>query len=192
MASRERLNFGGARLDDADFSAVRLHSPNFEGATITDGWLRNADISGAIDGLRVNGVEIAPLVEAELDRRFPQRVMLRAEDPQGLAQTWAMIEDVWRTTVERARTLPGQPYASRRSAAATNGAASACSEPIWQPMPVISMLRMPAARRYGNHLRPQGKTAVTRLLLQAPFDSMSDPRSRSTRSIQGSPAPMRR
>jgi hypothetical protein len=99
-------DFRGIRLDDADFSGGRLHSPNFEGTRITDAWLLNADISGYIDGLRVNGVEVAPLVEAELDRRFPERVKLRATDPHGLAEAWALIEDVWRTTVARARTFP--------------------------------------------------------------------------------------
>jgi len=94
------------RLDDADFSGARLHSPNFEDARITDGWLRNADISGYIDGLRINGVEVAPLVEAELDRRFPDRAKLRAGDPQGLAEAWAVIESVWQTTITYARTLP--------------------------------------------------------------------------------------
>jgi hypothetical protein len=106
MTASESRDFRGERLDDADFSGARLHSPNFEGARITDGWLRNADISGYIGGLRVNGVEVAPLVEAELDRRFPERVKLRASAPQGLAEAWTLIEDVWRTTVARARTLP--------------------------------------------------------------------------------------
>ena len=106
MAAKEDLDFHGERLDDADFSGARLHSPNLEDTRITDGWLRNADISGYIDGLRVNGVEVAPLVEAELDRRFPERVKLRATDPQGLAEAWAVIEGVWETTVARARTLP--------------------------------------------------------------------------------------
>lgn len=106
MASYGSLDFGGHRLDDADFSGARLHSSNFEGTRITDGWLRNADISGYIDGLRVNGVEIAPLVEAELDRRFPERAKLRAVDPRGLLEAWAMIEDVWIATVARARALP--------------------------------------------------------------------------------------
>ncbi len=101
-----QTDFRGARLDDADFSGARLHSPNLEATRITDGWLLNADISGYIDGLRVNGVEVAPLVEAELDRRFPERVKLRADDPRGLAEAWALIEDVWRTTVARARTFP--------------------------------------------------------------------------------------
>jgi uncharacterized protein YjbI with pentapeptide repeats len=101
VASGEGREFRGVRLDDADFSGARLHSPNFEGTRITDGWLREAEISGFIAGLRVNGVEVAPLVEAELDRCFPERVKLRARDPQGLADAWAMIEDVWRTTVAR-------------------------------------------------------------------------------------------
>jgi hypothetical protein len=83
-----------------------LHSSSFEGAKITDGSLYNADISGDIEGLRVNGVEVAPLVEAELDRRFPQRVKLRASDPPVLAEAWAMIEDIWRMTVARAQALP--------------------------------------------------------------------------------------
>jgi uncharacterized protein YjbI with pentapeptide repeats len=106
MAARKDLDFCGERLEDADFSGARLHSPNLEGARITDGWLHDADISGYIDGLRVNGIEVAPLVEAELDRRFPERVKLRAAEPQGLADAWAMIEDVWTRTVTRARNLP--------------------------------------------------------------------------------------
>jgi hypothetical protein len=68
VASDQGRDFRGARLDDADFSGARLHGPNFEGTRITDGWLRDADISGFIGGLRVNGVEVAPLVEAELER----------------------------------------------------------------------------------------------------------------------------
>lgn len=54
----------------------------------------------------MNGVEVAPLVEDELDRRFPQRVMLRSSDPRVLAEAWAMIEDLWRVTVARAQALP--------------------------------------------------------------------------------------
>ena len=106
MASAEGRDFAGVRLEDADFSGARLHSSSFEGAKITDGSLYNADISGDIEGLRVNGVEVAPLVEAELDRRFPQRVKLRASDPPVLAEAWAMIEDIWRMTVARAQALP--------------------------------------------------------------------------------------
>src|SRR5258708_4525104 len=35
-----------------------------------------------------------------------ERDKLRATDPEGLADAWAMIEDLWKGTVTRARELP--------------------------------------------------------------------------------------
>ena len=98
----------GARFEDLDLSHARLHAANFEGAKITDAWFYGADISGDLEGLLLNGVEVAPLVIAELERRDPQRKKLRAADPAGLADAWAMIEERWQTTVVRARELPVQ------------------------------------------------------------------------------------
>lgn len=96
----------GVRIEDADFSGAHMHAPNFEGAKITDGWFYGAEFSGNLQGLRLNGVEVAPLVMAELDRRYPERVKLRATDPAGLAEAWDIIEDIWRATVDRASALP--------------------------------------------------------------------------------------
>jgi hypothetical protein len=96
----------GARIEDANFTGARLHAPNFEGARITDAWFYGADISGDLAGLRLNGVEVAPLVAAELERLFPERAKLRATEPGELAQTWAMIEHTWQATLVRARALP--------------------------------------------------------------------------------------
>jgi hypothetical protein len=103
----------GARVEDADFSNARLHAPNFEGAKITDGWFYGADISGDLEGLRVNGVEVGPLVTAELERMFPDRAKLRAADPDGLAAAWVMVEALWRATIDRARALPAALLAER-------------------------------------------------------------------------------
>lgn len=105
MAYEKGPMFSGARLEDADFSRARLHAPNFEGARITDAWLHDADISGDLEGLRLNGIEVAPLVEAERTRLFPELARLRATDPQGLAEAWSMVEELWRATVSRARNL---------------------------------------------------------------------------------------
>jgi hypothetical protein len=96
----------GARITDADFSGARLHAPSFEGTKITDGYFVNADISADIEGLRINGVEIAPLVEAARVRRFPDRAKLSAADPLGIGEAWTMIENRWSATLERARSLP--------------------------------------------------------------------------------------
>ena len=103
----------GARLEDADFSGARLHAPNFEGVKITDAWFRDADISGDLEGLRLNGIEVAPLVTAELERLHPERAVLRASDPLGLAEAWTLIEDRWAATVARARALPSSSLAER-------------------------------------------------------------------------------
>ncbi|MGH7692226.1 MAG: DinB family protein [Candidatus Dormibacteria bacterium] len=99
-------DFSRARLEEADFSSARIHGSSFEGAKITDASFENADISAEIEGLRLNGVEVAPLVEAELDRLLPERTKLRASNPAGLAEAWEMVEGIWRGTVERARALP--------------------------------------------------------------------------------------
>src|SRR4029453_1101890 len=45
----------------------------------------------------------APLVEAELDRRDPDRAKLRPTDPAGFREAWDIVERLWDRTVERAR-----------------------------------------------------------------------------------------
>lgn len=39
--------------------------------------------------LLVNGVDVVPLVDTELNRRFPGRELREAEDPDGLRAAWA-------------------------------------------------------------------------------------------------------
>jgi hypothetical protein len=56
--------------------------------------------------LRVNGVDVIPLVEAELNRRFPGRADRRAEDPDGLRAAWAALERTWAATLARVAAMP--------------------------------------------------------------------------------------
>jgi hypothetical protein len=44
-----------------------------------------------------------PLVEAELDRRYPDRVKMRPTDADGFREAWDILERLWEQTVERAR-----------------------------------------------------------------------------------------
>jgi hypothetical protein len=104
------LDAHGSRLDDPDFSGARLHGANFEGGKLTETRLINTEINanmwGSIDGLRINGVEVAPFVEAELDRRFPERAQLRsARDSDSMAAAWRVVEELWGRLVARARSL---------------------------------------------------------------------------------------
>lgn len=97
--------FRGAEFVNADMSGAWFREVDLTGAVIRGALLMGADIDGAIDGLVVNGVEVAPLIEAELDRRHPERVKLRATTPEGMREAWAVIEALWADTMERARHL---------------------------------------------------------------------------------------
>ena len=99
-------DYRGARFTRVNLSGAVLRDVDLTGVKVVDALLVDADVSGLITGLRVNGVEVAPLVEAELDRRHPERVQLRATDPAGLREGWAAVEAMWRPTIEEARELP--------------------------------------------------------------------------------------
>ncbi len=102
----ERAFPEGSRVDNLDLSGVHLHGANLEGARLTDTYLVGADISGDIEGLKLNGVEVEPLVQVELDRRYPDRLKLRATDVAGLREAWSMVESLWAATTQRALALP--------------------------------------------------------------------------------------
>lgn len=94
-------NLSGARFVRADLSDVVMRGVDVSGADIDAPWLCE---DGGV--LRVNGVDVAPLVEAELNRRFPGRADRRAADPDGLRAAWAQLERTWAETLERVAAMP--------------------------------------------------------------------------------------
>jgi hypothetical protein len=91
----------GARFLGADLSGVVMRGVDVSGADIDDPWLSDGESS-----LRVNGVDVVPLVEAELDRRFPGRAGRRAGDPDGVRAAWATLERTWAATLGRVAAMP--------------------------------------------------------------------------------------
>jgi uncharacterized damage-inducible protein DinB len=63
-------------------------------------------LDGEFQNLVINGVDVAPLVEAELDRRHPERPKFRPTTPDGFREAWDINERLWDSTVSRARELP--------------------------------------------------------------------------------------
>jgi hypothetical protein len=96
----------GARFERADLTGATFRDVDLTGIKVTDALLIDADISGLITGLKINEVEVAPLISDELDRRHPERVLLRSTDPEGLQRAWDAVEALWRPTLELARSLP--------------------------------------------------------------------------------------
>jgi hypothetical protein len=114
-ASFEHVDLTGARFDRVDLTGASLQMVDLADVEIRDTALTrvrmrgvelvDVEISGELLRVRVNGVEIGPLVEAELDRLHPERSRLRPTDPQGYRDAWTVLEDLWSGTVERARRL---------------------------------------------------------------------------------------
>lgn len=104
------MDFTGEDLRGARFEHVDLSGATFREAKLDRVLMRgmevvDLDIDGYIGKLVVNGVDVAPLVEAELDRRYPERPKMRPTDPAGYREAWEIIERLWAGTVERARGL---------------------------------------------------------------------------------------
>jgi uncharacterized protein YjbI with pentapeptide repeats len=91
----------GARFVGADLSGVVMRGVQVEGLEIDAPWLFEGD-----GGLHVNGVDVRPFVEAELNRRFPGRSEQRAKDPEGLRAAWEVLQNTWAATIERVAGMP--------------------------------------------------------------------------------------
>ncbi|MFG1837806.1 DinB family protein [Micromonospora sp. NPDC049175] len=91
-----------------------LRGARFNRSTLAGAVMRGVDVNGVdIDApwlaegtLLINGVDVAPLVEAELNRRFPGRELRQATDPDGLRLAWTALEEAWASAVDRVRSMP--------------------------------------------------------------------------------------
>ena len=105
-AQFEDVYLTGAQFHDVDFTNARFRLVDLTGVTIRGAALVNMDIDGQIENLRVNGVDVVPLVEAELDRRYPGRAKMRPADADGFREAWDILERLWPQTTGRARGMP--------------------------------------------------------------------------------------
>ena len=93
------------RYVEADFSGSRFRGVVLHGVTISDALIEDVDISGHVRSLTVNGIDVAAYVEAELDRRHPERRLLAAQDLPGLREGWDVVQGIAGRTLDRARDL---------------------------------------------------------------------------------------
>lgn len=105
-ATFTRVYFNDASMRQVDFSGARVRGALFSGSRMRGVELVDVDIYGELQNVVVNGVDIAPLVDAELNRRMPERARMRPDDSDGFREAWTILERLWEGTVERARTFP--------------------------------------------------------------------------------------
>ena len=101
-----RVLLTDALIQDVDLSRTRIRSAYLDGVRMTGVEVPDLEIYGELGRLVVNGVDVVPLVEAELDRRTPERVLMRPTDLAGFREAFEVVDRLWAGTVERARALP--------------------------------------------------------------------------------------
>lgn len=102
------VDLAGARFRRVDLRRSRFRWVDLNGVTMRAVDLRNAQIDGWVHNLVINGVDVVPLLQAELDRRYPERLKLRPTDPAGFREAWDLVVDLWAGTVDRASRLPAE------------------------------------------------------------------------------------
>jgi hypothetical protein len=99
--------FRGASFTVADLAGAKFVDCDLSEVKIVDSWLVDVNVSGYVSNLVVNGVDVTAFVDAELDRRHPERVQVRemrtADDYRAM---WDTIERLWSDTVARTERLP--------------------------------------------------------------------------------------
>lgn len=116
MADFTQADLRGSRFTDVDLTGAVFRTVDLTGAWLSEvdlsgvrvrgAFLRDLDLDGELDGVTVNGVEVTAYVEAELERRYPERAALRRGDAQGYREAWDISERSWEETLVRARRLP--------------------------------------------------------------------------------------
>lgn len=119
--------FRDATFRQASFAGAAFREVDLSGVTVRDSDLRGLCIvSCAVDGLVVTGMDgvagevvvddvpVGAFVAAELDRRFPERVRLRAvRTADDVRVAWAEVEALWEGTLDRAAALPDDALHAR-------------------------------------------------------------------------------
>ncbi|GAA1107335.1 DinB family protein [Kribbella jejuensis] len=95
------------RYVDEDLHGAEFRECDLTGARLIGVVMQDAVIDGLVTNLVVNGVEVTGYVEAELDRRYPVRVLIRSEEPADLREAARQLHAAWAATIARIRRTPG-------------------------------------------------------------------------------------
>jgi len=94
-------NFEGAAFLGTSFKGATMRACDLTGVTMRSADVDRLDIDGQdilFGSLFVNGVDVVPLVDAELNRQFPGRELQNAQTPEGLRDGWVAVKAAWATT----------------------------------------------------------------------------------------------
>ena len=101
----ENVELGGAQFRRVDLTDAHFDEVDLTGVVMRDVDLCDVDISAHVSNLTINGVDVGPLIEAELDARHPLRAAMRPTTVAGFRESWDIVERFWAETVQQARGL---------------------------------------------------------------------------------------
>jgi uncharacterized damage-inducible protein DinB len=97
-------------LQDATFRWVDLEGATFQHAGLQRVRMRgvelvDVEIDGELENVVINGVDVGPLIEAELARQDPDYARMKPREAADFREAWQVLERRWAETVDRARHL---------------------------------------------------------------------------------------
>jgi hypothetical protein len=104
-ATFRRFDLTDTLFDDTYLVGARFKNVALKGARITGSQVVDVEITGEVEHLTVNGVDVTDFVEAELDRRERDRARMRPRNPTEFREAWDILERRWAATFERAGRL---------------------------------------------------------------------------------------
>jgi hypothetical protein len=109
-ATFHQRDLSGTTFDTCTLEGARFRDCNLSGVIIVASYVEDVRVSSLHgQGARVvvDDVDVSGYVASELDRRFPERVALRAlGGPDDYRAVFAMLETGWDETLRRAERLP--------------------------------------------------------------------------------------
>ena len=105
MHERKEHDFTGTELRNVIVRGAEVRGGGFTDCRLLGVDLQNVEIHADLQNVVINGVDVGPLIEAELNRRDPARAKMQPGTPEGFREAWAVLERRWAETVERARTF---------------------------------------------------------------------------------------
>jgi hypothetical protein len=104
---RVRVDYRGARFTGADFTGASFRDCDLRNLKVVDSYLLDVNVSGIVVNFVVNDVDVTEFVEAELNRRHPERAQVQgAQTADDFRAVWGTLERLWAEAVARARRLP--------------------------------------------------------------------------------------
>ncbi|MET8336088.1 DinB family protein [Streptosporangium canum] len=107
MAPSDAQDLQGSSFTGADLTGSRFRDCDMRQVRIISSVLVDVSVSGEIENFTVNGIDVTGYVAAELDRRHPERVLVREmKTVADHREAWRTIETLWAETIARAERLP--------------------------------------------------------------------------------------